>query len=250
MTQCNCTTVDVNTIFSDVIQLQIFNTWQRLSSECFVQFPVVDVGSFQASTLQCFLGRRNRAVTHDCCINTGNRHTQDTSTWLQTQFLSFFVAHQQHGRRTVSDLRRSTRSYGTVLRIECRTQVTQAFSSGFRTNGFVFSYQNFFAIGIVTVHWNDFVFEVTVQSRSVSTTVGTRSELILLLTGNTVHFAQHLSSQTHHVRRFSRVLRRFWVVVETVLHVHVTHVFNTTYNEYIAVAGLNRLSRSVDCRHC
>ena len=34
------------------------------------------------------------------------------------------------------------------------------------------------------------------------------------------------------------------------LHVHVTHVFNTTNNEYIAVTGLNGLSRSVDSRHC
>ena len=250
MTQSDCTTVDVNTVFSDIVQLQIFNTRQRLSSECFVQFPVVDVSYVQASTLQCFFGRRNRTVAHDRSINTSNRHTQDTSTWLQTQFLSFFVAHQQHRRRTIGDLRRSTRSYGTCFRIECRTQFAQAFRSSFRTNGFVFSYQDFFTVSIVTVHRHDFVFEVAVQSRSVSATVRTCSEFVLLLTGNAVHFTQHFSRQTHHVRCFRRELRRFRVMVETVLHVYVAHVLNTTNNEYIAVTSLNRLSCSVDCRHC
>ena len=102
----------------------------------------------------------------------------------------------------------------------------------------------------MTVHRDDFVFEIAVQGRCVSTTVRTRCELVLLLTRNTVHFAQHFSRQTHHVRRLSRVLRRFRVVVETVLHVHVAHVLNTTNNEYISIASLNRLSSRVDSRHC
>src|SRR5690606_488793 len=204
VTQCNRTTVDVYTAVSDFGQFQVFHARQRLSREGFVQFPVVDVSNIQTRTLQSFLGGRNRAVTHDRSIHTSNGHRHDTGAWLQTQFHGFFVAHQQPGGSTVSNLRRGTSRYGTALRIERRTQSTQAFCSGFRTDGLVLGYQDFFAIFIVTVHRYDFVLELTFQRGFVSQTVRTSTELILLLTGNTVHFAQHFCSQTHHVGGLGR----------------------------------------------
>ena len=249
MTQCNRTTVNVDTAVSDFSQLQVFDAWQRLSSKRFVHFPVIDVSHVQTRTLQGFLGSRNRAVTHDRSIHTSNGHRHDTGAWLQTQFHGFFVAHQQHGGSAVSDLRRRTSRYGTALRIEGRTQGAQAFCGGFRTDGFVLGYQDFFAIFIVTVHRYDFVLELTFQRGFVSQTVRTGTELILLLTGNTVHFAQHFCGQTHHVGGLGRVLGSFRVVIEAVLHVDVAHVLHTTHYEHITVTGHDGLSGSMNSRH-
>src|SRR5690554_4009636 len=102
---------------------------------------------------------------------------------------------------------------------------------------------------VVTFNRNDFVLEAAFNSGFMGQAMGTGTELILLLTGNTVHLGQHFRGQAHHVGRLGGVLGRSRVVVEAFSHGHVPHVLDTTYHEHVAVTGLDRLGGSVDGAH-
>ncbi|CSA83436.1 Uncharacterised protein [Vibrio cholerae] len=56
-----------------------------------------------------------------------------------------------------------------------------------------------------------------------------RSELILLLTANTMQLAEHLCGQSHHSRCFGHVLRQARMEINAVSHWHVAHVLNASH---------------------
>src|SRR5690554_4666224 len=249
MAQGNRAAVQVNLLFHYAQQFQVFQNRQRLASEGFVQFPEVDVFNFQACTLQCLLGGRNRTITHDCGITTSDCHAADLGDRSQAQCFCTLGGHQHHGRRAVSQLGRRTGSYRAVLRIKRRPQLAKGLNRGFRTNGLVFFNQLHKAVLVVAFNRNDFVLEAAFEGGFVGQAMGTGTELILLLTGDTVHLGQHFRGQAHHVGRFCGVLGGSRVVVKAGGHGHVAHVLYATNHEHIAVTGHDGLGRSVDGAH-
>src|SRR5690606_12847635 len=60
---------------------------------------------------------------------------------------------------------------------------------------------------------------------------------------------EHFRGQPHHPRGLGGVQGHVWVRIDAVHHADVTHVFHTTDDEYIAVAGLDGLHGSVQRTH-
>ena len=101
----------------------------------------------------------------------------------------------------------------------------------------------------MTFDGNNLVLPATFLGGFPGQAVGTHTELVLLLTGDAVHLAQHFRGQAHHVGGLGGDLGDLRVDVHTVIHGHVTHVLHTTDDEHVAVAGLDGLGGGVQRLH-
>ena len=249
MTQSDGTAIQVDLLLHLVHQLQILHARQALRCEGFVQLDIVDVVHGQTGTLECLLGRRHRAVTHDGGVTARHCHRADLGAGLQAQSLGTLGRHHQDGGSTVGQRRRSTGSYLAVLRIEHRLQLGQTFNVGFRTDHFVDFAQGLEAVSVVTFDGNDFILPAAFNGGFPGQTVGTGTELVHLLAGNTVHATEHFCRQTHHVGGLGYILGHLGIQVDAVHHADMAHVLHTADHEHIAVTGLDGLGSAVQCLH-
>src|SRR5450830_1802567 len=157
VTQGDRAAVQVNLLVHLVEHFQIFQHWQGLCGERFVELEEVDIGDGQACALQGFLCRRYWTIAHDRRVHTRYGHRTNHRHRLDTQVLGTLRRHHDHARSTVGDLRRSTRCHGAALWIERRFQGGQAFQGGVRTNGFVVVEQFQETVLVVAVHRDDFI---------------------------------------------------------------------------------------------
>ena len=249
MAQGDGTAVQVNLLIHLVEHFQIFQHWQGLCSEGFVELNEVDIGHAQTCALQCFLCRRYRTIAHDCRVHTCNSHRTNDGQRLKTQVFCTLSGHHDHARSTISDLRRRTRRHGAAFRVERRFQRRQTFHRRFRTNGLIVIEGFQEAVLIVALHRDDFVFELAFNRRLVGELMRTNTESVLLLASDAMHFAQHFCGQTHHARGFGSVQRHVRVWVNAMHHAHVTHMLDAADHENVTVTGHDRLRCRVQGAH-
>ena len=96
---------------------------------------------------------------------------------------------------------------------------------------------------------DNFIIEVALLHRRLSALVGTHAKLVLLFSGNAVHFAQQFSGQAHHHRRFGRVFAGCRVDVNAVSHGYVLHMLHATDDKEITHARFDIGRRDMQRRH-
>ena len=101
MTQRNCAAVDVQfrPVGTDVLQPS-----ERHRCERFVDFVQIDVVNFHSRTLECAVGREQWLFEHDDGVASGHRQVHNPSTRGEVMFFQRLFGHDQHRRRTVTNL--------------------------------------------------------------------------------------------------------------------------------------------------
>ena len=240
------------------IPAHLFVHADRLRSKCFIDFHQIHFFVRPAGFLQAAFDCRNRTHTHDSRIDTGGCISLNTCQYRQAEFLCLLCRHHHHSCSTIVDTRSIAGSNCTSL-IKCRTQCVQCIDRDTRLNELVgIKYDSTFFAG--DFYRNNFIFKLTGSLCSFCFILRSDRKYILFFAGDTVFFRHVFSGDTHvvlvvHIPQTvdDHGIDQFCIahaetVTRTLQHVRRrTHVFLTTGNDDVCIAGFDGLRCQMRC---